>query len=296
VLVWVTSYDAALIGSNDPIVIDEAELARRMAVPVIRDDLAPLHMSTAEELLSLFVMGTAGARAFAQDGEVNTDDNLVLEFSAPASQGVVGLDAENVRALARHRESLLPYLRTPASEAEAALQRERWSRHLETGRMFDEAHARFILGDPSSPEVDALLALVEAAHPGYAPVRFLRDEQEFSSRMKPAVVDEAAFAVRDLRGAPGAVRVAAVRQFVGRERVLLSFMDPGRRRLYAQRFVDGDYQRLEGEVAAHVATTLAAVRDAAASLAVRSRGVPEEPELERVVHEVLGQGMTAVTR
>jgi spermidine synthase len=288
VLVWLSSTDATLVGSKEPFVIDEAELARRLEVPAIRDDLAPLYMSTAEGFLSFFLMGTAGARAFGEGGSVNTDDNLLLEFSAPASQGIAGLDATNVRALAHSRESLLPYLRRPASEAEAAAQRERWTRHLETGRIFDEAQARFLLFDPTLPEVDTLLDLVEASDPSYAPLRFVRDEQAFWERMKPALVDEVAFDVRDAGGAPAALRLSAVRQFLGRERVLVSFVDTDRRKIYAQRFVDGDYKRLELDVIAHVGKTFAGLRAVAARVPVApGAGVPAEDHMERALRDAL---------
>jgi spermidine synthase len=259
VMVWLTYYDAVLVGSSTPIMIDEAALARRIAVPAIRDDLAPVQMGTAEDLLSFFLMGTSGARAFGQGGDLNTDDNLLLEFSAPRWQGVPGLDARNVLALAGARESLAPYLVPAPDEGDERDGRSR--RHLELGRAFDRAHARFLV-DRSSPQIRATLAALGAREPGYAPLRFLVGELEFWDRLEPVLVEEAVFERGTLDRATGPIRIAAVRQFVGRERVLVSFVDPVRREIYGQRYVDGEYERLEQDVKAFVASTLAGFRAA----------------------------------
>jgi spermidine synthase len=260
VMVWLTYYDAVLVGAKAPIVVDEAALARRMAVPAIRADLAPVQMGTPEDLLSFFVMGTSGARAFGRGGDVNTDDNLVLEFSAPRWQGVAGLEAKNVLALSEARESLAPYVAARPGEAVGDAE-ERWRRGLEAGRTFDRAHARFLV-DRASPEMRETLAVLRARDAGYAPLRFLLGEVEFWDRTEPALVEEATFAVGAARSA-APLRIAAVRQFVGRDRVLVSFVDPVGREIYGQRYLDGEYEQLEGDVKAFVATTLAGFRAAA---------------------------------
>lgn len=259
VLVWLTYYDAVLVGSNEPIVIDEAALARRLSFAPIREDLAPIQMSTAEDLLSFFVMGTSGAQAFGRGGDVNTDDNLVLEFSAPRWQGLYGLEAENVRALGGERESLVPYLAPGVARGDE----ERWTRLHEIGRAFDEAHAQFLLDRASSRETRGLLAWLREKAPGYAPLRFLVGEQEFWNRTEPALVADAVLEMPAAQGAPGELRISAVRQFLGRERVLVSFVDASRREIYGQRYLEGDYERLDAEVEQYVARTLDAMRSAA---------------------------------
>ena len=87
-MLWLTRYDAELVGSNDPITIDTEDLARRIAAPGVVDDLRSVDMGSADDLLAYFVMGTAGMRKFGSGGVINTDDNLHLEFSAPMSMGV----------------------------------------------------------------------------------------------------------------------------------------------------------------------------------------------------------------
>ncbi len=267
------------MGSEAPIIVDEAALAQRMRVPAVHHDLSPIQMGTAEDLLSFFLMGTAGARAFGAGGSINTDDNLGLEFSAPASQGMAGLEARNILALAESRESLAPYARTPSRGPGD------WDRLLDTGRAFDPAHAAFLL-DHGSPGTARLLSSVQARDPGYAPLRFLLAEKEFWERGEPALVAEDRFDVRAPSGEHTVLRIAAVRQFVGPGRVLVSFVDNARREIYGQRYVDGEYDRLEDEVRQYVAETMSALRAAAGSVPSRSRtGVGSESETVAALRE-----------
>ena len=109
-MLWLTHNDAELVGSNAPIVIDETDLARRIAEPAIAEDLNRVMMGSATDFLSYFVMGTQGMKKFGQGAVINTDDNLYLEFSAPYSIGKFTVMGENVAAILQYRESILPYL------------------------------------------------------------------------------------------------------------------------------------------------------------------------------------------
>jgi spermidine synthase len=51
-MLWLTHYDAELVGSNSPIMIDEAELGRRIAEPRISADLKRVLMGSATDFLS----------------------------------------------------------------------------------------------------------------------------------------------------------------------------------------------------------------------------------------------------
>lgn len=288
VAVWLTYWDAVLIGSRSPIVIDAAAIARRLDTPAMRADMAPIHMETADDFLSYFLMGTAGARAFAAGGQVNTDDNLLLEFSAPASQGITGLDGENVRALAAFRENVLDHLAPSSGAGELAARRARWDRHLQISRAFDAAHAEYLQGHRSSPRLDAFLDELRARAPDYAPLRFLLEERGFWKRTDPALVSDVSFDVRTERGAPGTLRLSAVRQFLGRERVLVSFVDNARREIYGQRYLDGSYDALDGEVSRYVSETASALRAAAAQVRTEG-GPPGEAQLRGALKDAAGR-------
>jgi spermidine synthase len=57
-MLWLTHKDAEIVGSNAPIIIDEAELGKRISEPGIAEDLKQVMMGSAADFLSYFVMGT----------------------------------------------------------------------------------------------------------------------------------------------------------------------------------------------------------------------------------------------
>ena len=145
-MLWLTHYDAELVGSNSPIIIDEAELEKRIAEPAIYSDLSRVMMGSATDFLSYFVMGTEGMKKFSHGGIINTDDNLYLEFSAPFSIATPSVMEANVHAIVRHRESILPYLAAPQGIAAQAEQKKRWAKHEEAVEMVGRALALFLGG------------------------------------------------------------------------------------------------------------------------------------------------------
>ena len=168
---WLTHYDAVIVGSTSPFVIDEADLERRIAEPAIASDLSRVAMGSATDLLSYFVMGTEGMTRFGQHGTLNTDDHLYLEFSAPFSIATPAVMAANVDAIAAHRESILPYL-APAADPDAReAQRARWDRQFAAGRVGDAALALFLGGKKGDPQFTQLLGRLNRALPGLRPRR-----------------------------------------------------------------------------------------------------------------------------
>jgi spermidine synthase len=177
VLAFVTMSDCVLIGSDTPFLIDEGALARRLARPEIARDLREVEMGSVEDLLSYFVFGTSGAAAYTRGAVVNTDNNLNLEFSAPRSIGNRAASGKNILELARHRETLVPYL-VPASTADGrAAQLRRWGRNEQAARVWDEAHGLLVLGATDDARLGQLVMLMRAEFPEYAPLRFLRHLQ-----------------------------------------------------------------------------------------------------------------------
>lgn len=81
-IVYITGYDAILIGADGPLPrVDAAELRARFLQ--IEPSLRAVEVRTMEELLSGFAMDDATFRAWAGDASLNTDMNPILEFRAP---------------------------------------------------------------------------------------------------------------------------------------------------------------------------------------------------------------------
>jgi len=280
VAVWLTYYDAELVGSNDPIVIDEADLARRLARPDLSRDLEIVDMGTSEDFLSYFILGNEGARAFGRAGDVNTDDNLTLEFSAPESQGVGHAMGDNVEVLSASRESILPYLARPAEEAIRRDQRERWERNLAVARVYDRAHALHLWGLGDGDEYRKARAVLESESPGYAPYRFLRREERTNAARQPRLSEAARFAVIAANGKPAVIEVSAVGMRVGDSRAAVVFVDNERREIYGQRYFDGKPEDLDRQVPAFAAQVILELRSAYAELQDEARhsGAPAPGE------------------
>ena len=110
VTLWQTVFDAILIGSNAPIALDPADLARRMQQPRVARQLSRIGIDTPLALLTEFAMDDATLRAFSARGIVNTDDNLYIEFSSPLA--LVRYNwLDNLRLVRAQRSSPLAVVR-----------------------------------------------------------------------------------------------------------------------------------------------------------------------------------------
>lgn len=272
VMIWLTYYDAEIVGSNAPIVLDEDALARRIAVPAIANDLEVVDMGTAEDFLSYFVAATRGSRAFAAGGVVNTDDNLALEFSAAESIGVAGLMGDNVQALAAVRENVLDVL-TPAPEGpQRTEQVERWQENEEAARLYDQAHALFLWGETGGDAFVRVRARLLAGFPRYAPFRFLEREYQSGLAEAPRRIAYADFPVRTPSGAHRVLQVSAVAMRVGDARAVVMFVDNDKREIYGQRYFDGAAAELDREVARFAEETMNILRATYDGLAAAEGG------------------------
>lgn len=279
-LLWLTHYDAELVGSNAPLVIDEAELARRIAVPAVADDLRRVAMGSAADFLSYFVMGTEGMARFSQDAVLNTDDRLYLEFSAPFSIASPAVMGANVRALDAHRESLLPYLAPASTPAAREDQQRRWEAAQRAGTIRNRALALYLAGRADDPQFTGAMAALAHLYPEYAPGRFLRGERDAARALAPRPLRAESFAVVSDNGAVATVEITAVLVPVSRTRAALMFVDDAARIVYGQVYID-DYEQGD-TVARAVAETMAAARgayDARAPKTVAGRQAPPRAAL-----------------
>ena len=225
IMVWLTHFDAELVGSNSPIVIDERDLAQRIKVPEIQEDLMPIKMGSAEDFLSYFVMGTEGAKAYSYGGRINTDDNLYLEFSAPHSNGKARLMGTNVYDLVKYRESILPYLAAPADESGRARQKTKWERNLKAALLDDQAHVLNLAGRYGTPEYERLAAELDTRYPAYAPWRFLKNETPEEAGGRPRLLKQIELGLIGEKGEMVNVQFAAVIIRGSKERARVFFVD-----------------------------------------------------------------------
>jgi spermidine synthase len=103
---WDLGYDCLLIGSNVPVRFDAARFSALLEGKhgaLLREDLAALDIEDASSLLRHFQLGLAELRAFAGEGDSNTDDLPVLEFSCP--KGLYGDPFAAYDALASTRHT-----------------------------------------------------------------------------------------------------------------------------------------------------------------------------------------------
>jgi spermidine synthase len=238
-MLWLTYYDAELIGSNTPVRFDEAELDRRIAGPAISNDLKRVMMGSATDLLSYFVMGTHGMEEFSRGGVINTDDNLYLEFSAPFSIGDPSVMKANVDAIIQYRESILPYLVTPIDRKERVRQEKKWATHQEAIEMTGQALGLFLNGQSKTLEFSRLMEKLDHQYPQFAPARFLKNEAVAALRRQPKLLQRVALILLNEKGEKIRVEISAVLVPVSEERVSVVFVDNDARVIYGELYFSG---------------------------------------------------------
>ncbi len=80
-----------------PVILDR--MRTLWSNPVLRNDFEWMGMERPEGLFGFYLLGDRALRNFAANGRVDTDDRTSLEYSAPRSLLVRGLDEENLSEL-----------------------------------------------------------------------------------------------------------------------------------------------------------------------------------------------------
>jgi spermidine synthase len=238
-MIWLTHFDAELIGSNAPIIIDENELDRRIRVPKVLEDLKRVKMGSAEDFLSYFVMGTDGAKAYSVGGRINTDDNLYLEFSAPRSIGINRLQQTNMNDLVKYRENILPYLRTPDDVRSRIKQRRSWEKNFQAAVLNDQAHVLSLAGRYDTPAYEKLSSELDAKYPTYAPWRFLKNEIPDENGGSPKLLKQIEFYVINSKGERILIQFSAVIMRRNKERATIFFVDNNSRIVFGKLRIHG---------------------------------------------------------
>jgi spermidine synthase len=196
----------------------------------------------------------------------------------------------NVRALAVHRESLLPYL-TPATEPWAReAQRRRWDLQRQAGQIADPALALFLGGKAGDPKFASALAELDQRYPWYAPGRFLKGEYETARALEPRQLEATTLVLTGETGAQVVVEIVAVLVPVSRTRAAIMFVDNQARVVYGQRYVD-DYEgsaAVSRLVADMMGTIRAVYQNETAIASARLKAPPQAGRTLKKIQEAVG--------
>ena len=114
-----TEGDLILLGARQPLAFDVSQLAAALRRPAVAKDLARIGVENLHDLLGRFVVGGKELRPLVQGAPINTDDNALIEFSAPRTLHAPDTTESNLSALRRAGlGALVPYL-THLPEANA---------------------------------------------------------------------------------------------------------------------------------------------------------------------------------
>jgi len=75
--------DIIMVASDQPLRFDLDRIAEVLAMPDPREDLARIGIRTAEDLLTYYLMDDVDVADLEGDVPLNTDDNMLIEYSAP---------------------------------------------------------------------------------------------------------------------------------------------------------------------------------------------------------------------
>ncbi len=103
--------DLMLLGSNSPLRLNRDSIESHLEDEKVAATLRRINISEASDLVSRFYLGTDEVRRFSSGAPINTDDNALIEFSAPRHVGTTEETVErNVEQLLAAAGSPLPYL------------------------------------------------------------------------------------------------------------------------------------------------------------------------------------------
>jgi spermidine synthase len=106
----VENYDLLILGSFEPLCIDVAALQERISQTKVQEDLQRIDIRSPDPLLAHFVLGSQEIPEFIQRAPFNTDDNALLEFSAPKTL-YQDTSEENFKELSKYSRGPTSYLR-----------------------------------------------------------------------------------------------------------------------------------------------------------------------------------------
>lgn len=93
------SNDTLVLGAMKPIELHREVIARALEDPKLRAELARAEVEAPEDFVGLFLVGDARIDQVVRGGKINTDDNALIEFSAPKDLLEYSIKDANIRFL-----------------------------------------------------------------------------------------------------------------------------------------------------------------------------------------------------
>lgn len=155
--------DLVLIGSDAPLPLDVQAMARAAGTNQrVIDSLHSVRVDKVEQLLAMFVIDQSGIRMLTGGWPLNTDDNMLVEYSAPLYL-CKDTGPDNDRLLTGAAD--IPYAAIASPESLAALAGAYFNQHDTTRGLlaFQTARANF----PDNPSVQKLVESVEETLPKF---------------------------------------------------------------------------------------------------------------------------------
>ena len=246
VYVWLTAYDAELIGSNEPIEINLETLQKRIdKSPEVLSDLKRVDMGSAADFVSYAVMGPSASNAYGKNAPLNTDDNLYLEFSAPDSKGKAELIAVNIASLSSHREDISGYLAGNSLYSVLGTNPAEFQRAV---RIYDKAHLWHYQNQVPQKGYAQLMDIMEKQFAWYAPGQFLRSEYQTFLLRIPQLLGEMQLTFANTEGLPVVLTLSAVTLKLNPELVRLLIVDNKVKKIHGFIYVEGDAGEIDQKV------------------------------------------------
>jgi spermidine synthase len=164
-MIWQMGYDAALVGSAEPFEIDFEDLQRRLGQPSVRNQLEEIGLADPHTFLAELAIDPGASSDYDRGGIVNTDDNLYVEFSSPASHGTPEI-YENADLINEYRRR--PYL-----DASFLAISETERRTLDLHRKAQFAILEIFFDDQNPEERAKQVQQVLETTPGYRPAEVM---------------------------------------------------------------------------------------------------------------------------
>ncbi|HUU39397.1 MAG TPA: fused MFS/spermidine synthase [Desulfatiglandales bacterium] len=113
--------DCLLIGSKGKLDVDINALTSRMGIERVALDLERIDINSPPDFFAHLIMGHDGVMRFSQGAILNTDDNAMLEFSAPHALTREAYQWELVKAIEEYRDIDLSFLSASEQDAKELL-------------------------------------------------------------------------------------------------------------------------------------------------------------------------------